>query len=335
MKLISLKCPSCGAKLEVNGDLDEYTCNYCGVTTLLDDEIITVKHVESKFNTEFENVNDYYKNGNYLKAYNLAIDLLEEYPKNKKLRDIFYKCKVELSESLAKEIITKDYDTVPGNYVNKKHEVLNDLEELNNISDGLSNNYVDEALKRLVELEKKYDNEAKDDYEFTSKMGCLIGIIVLSLPVLFIILSTLIAAIEDFSNNMVYTSPKADKELVCKGTIQDANDGRVTFTYDNNGNDIKKVQIYLSEKKASADEAYKEYSSNVDAVKKLNDTLKGVKVNYSFSGTYVISTITFDVHNLNEDSRKFYVEMIESSHEKNINDNKSMLEAEGLQCSIS
>lgn len=38
MQLISLKCPTCNANIEVNSELTQGTCNYCGATFLIDDE---------------------------------------------------------------------------------------------------------------------------------------------------------------------------------------------------------------------------------------------------------------------------------------------------------
>lgn len=32
MKVVKLKCPECNANLEVNSDLENITCNYCGAT---------------------------------------------------------------------------------------------------------------------------------------------------------------------------------------------------------------------------------------------------------------------------------------------------------------
>lgn len=44
MKLIKMVCPSCGAKLDVDGDKKEFVCEYCHTTTLLDDGVIRVEH---------------------------------------------------------------------------------------------------------------------------------------------------------------------------------------------------------------------------------------------------------------------------------------------------
>ena len=39
MKLVPAKCPSCGADIEVNKDLEKTICQYCGTTVLIDDAV--------------------------------------------------------------------------------------------------------------------------------------------------------------------------------------------------------------------------------------------------------------------------------------------------------
>ena len=46
MKTIKLKCSNCGAKLEVNKDLDKINCNYCGEEILIDDAASELRRVE-------------------------------------------------------------------------------------------------------------------------------------------------------------------------------------------------------------------------------------------------------------------------------------------------
>jgi len=38
MKLVTLKCPGCGATLDVNKELETATCNYCGKKIFIEDE---------------------------------------------------------------------------------------------------------------------------------------------------------------------------------------------------------------------------------------------------------------------------------------------------------
>ena len=46
MNLIELKCKNCGAKLEVNKDLDKFVCNFCGTENFIDDEASELRRVE-------------------------------------------------------------------------------------------------------------------------------------------------------------------------------------------------------------------------------------------------------------------------------------------------
>lgn len=56
MQLIKTKCPNCGAELEINAELKQATCNYCGSTFLIDDEVKNL-HIDNAEKTgyEFEN----------------------------------------------------------------------------------------------------------------------------------------------------------------------------------------------------------------------------------------------------------------------------------------
>ena len=46
MKLITLQCPQCHGPLQVNSDLKQATCNYCGHAFLVDDETRYVKFTQ-------------------------------------------------------------------------------------------------------------------------------------------------------------------------------------------------------------------------------------------------------------------------------------------------
>lgn len=48
MKLVSIKCPSCNAPLEVNEELKTCTCNYCGMQIFVDDEINRSKIIDGE-----------------------------------------------------------------------------------------------------------------------------------------------------------------------------------------------------------------------------------------------------------------------------------------------
>ena len=47
MKLISLKCPDCNARINVNPELEKIICNYCGAEIYVDDEASKLDRVEN------------------------------------------------------------------------------------------------------------------------------------------------------------------------------------------------------------------------------------------------------------------------------------------------
>ena len=90
MKLVKLECPNCKAKFDVNEDMKKFTCNFCGTTTLLDDEVTRVKYYSSKLDSIINEIEEYYDNGNYKKCIDIAKKYLDEYPTNAKIKKIKY-----------------------------------------------------------------------------------------------------------------------------------------------------------------------------------------------------------------------------------------------------
>ena len=46
MHIVKLNCPSCGANIEVNSDLENVFCSYCGAKLIIDDEATKILMVE-------------------------------------------------------------------------------------------------------------------------------------------------------------------------------------------------------------------------------------------------------------------------------------------------
>ena len=81
MKLVKLSCTNCGASLEVNEELKNVHCNYCGQNFLIDDNLIKVEVDSSK--NEIENAKTYLNSfKEYNKAYSMFIELSEKYANN-------------------------------------------------------------------------------------------------------------------------------------------------------------------------------------------------------------------------------------------------------------
>ena len=116
-------CPSCGAKLDVNEDLEKYTCNYCGVTTLLDKDEIKHINITSKLTNRINEIKEYYDNGNYKKTYELSSELIKEYPNNKEIMKYYEKSmdKSEYDEAISyvDKVVESDFNHV-GTYSDYK-----------------------------------------------------------------------------------------------------------------------------------------------------------------------------------------------------------------------
>ena len=48
MKLIKMKCPSCGADLELDGEKPQAFCTYCGQKIMIDDEVQRLKLADAE-----------------------------------------------------------------------------------------------------------------------------------------------------------------------------------------------------------------------------------------------------------------------------------------------
>lgn len=77
MKLVQLKCPSCGSELKIRKDSDKAKCEFCGITTIIDDEKIVVEHQ--------------IKNNNLDIMYENAFIYLNKLKKYKEAKKIFLK----------------------------------------------------------------------------------------------------------------------------------------------------------------------------------------------------------------------------------------------------
>ena len=152
MKLLQLKCPTCGAKLEVSDQLKSFTCNYCGQVTMLDDEIIKVEHkiIGNDKNEAFQRVEGFFKLKYYDQALKLSFELTDKYP---------YDAQAWLYLIKA---YTQDFDAQP------------DSEDfLNNLAEYFKNYSVfEQEDTNLKKIKKKYDEYVSKykDMEFWGKV---------------------------------------------------------------------------------------------------------------------------------------------------------------------
>lgn len=109
MKLLSMKCPNCNAKLEYNDDLDKINCNYCGNTIIVDKEEQIVKIKTSKLDNSIDEMIEYYENGNYIKCESIAKELIIEYPSNKKIKEYMKKSAIKIIEPVLEKYKNHEY----------------------------------------------------------------------------------------------------------------------------------------------------------------------------------------------------------------------------------
>ena len=82
MKLISMKCSGCGSALECNPSLKQIQCNYCGMVTMIDDEIIRVEHsLKDDYLEKYQKAYNYLFNfRDYDKAYEFFEQVVVSHP---------------------------------------------------------------------------------------------------------------------------------------------------------------------------------------------------------------------------------------------------------------
>jgi LSD1 subclass zinc finger protein len=85
MKLIRLKCSNCGANLEIKEDAKKIKCQYCNVTTIIDDEVIKIEHkiINDDIDRKLTNASTYlYKLEKYEEAKKTYLELSKLIPDN-------------------------------------------------------------------------------------------------------------------------------------------------------------------------------------------------------------------------------------------------------------
>ena len=156
MKLIKLQCPSCGANLKVNDELKSVTCNYCGATTLLDDETIKIEHhiIDDSKGDLIDTLETLVEDKRYDQAFELGKALSEKYPKEPR---VWLSLLITLTRNF-----TKKFNGVDEYYEDKKDLAmcLNTLKK-----DGFD--AAVQALSEKITFEKAFEYYVK--YEHNEK----------------------------------------------------------------------------------------------------------------------------------------------------------------------
>lgn len=164
MKIIKLICSNCGAKLNVQSDSREYTCEYCNTINILDDEIIRVEHSfnDKKKEEKFKIANTYLeKFENYEEAYEAYERLSEEYPYEPKVWIQLIRAKTRKYQSID-EMDTSDFMLLD-EYMKKYLTLEKNVQQKNKNKkeyEAYKNEYL-EILKKLKEDEQIEQEEMK------------------------------------------------------------------------------------------------------------------------------------------------------------------------------
>lgn len=147
MKLLQLRCPSCGAKLSVSSQLKSFTCNFCRTTTLLDDEIIRVEHFINNVEKDeiYKKVEAYIKLNKFDAAIKLCEEMIEKY---------FYDPQTWLYSI---EVITQNYAENAIVDYTKVAECLKNYEKLEQDKERKKIN-VNKIQKYISNLKEKYSD---------------------------------------------------------------------------------------------------------------------------------------------------------------------------------
>lgn len=158
VKLVSAKCPNCGANIEVNKNDDTTRCSYCNSAIIVEDAIAKYKiEVSGKVevdgitgrNTKLKTVRNHIKVKEYNEAHNLLYEILENDPFD---IDAY----VERIKLRVLELEQKNHDIYSDNYDSSCLYICENLKK---------------DYDRLVQIDdsKSYVKELKEDQEFIDK----------------------------------------------------------------------------------------------------------------------------------------------------------------------
>ena len=173
MKLVSAKCPNCGANIEVDQNSDKTKCEYCESPIIVEDAIekykvelsgeVTVKNLP-QVDALIKNANRAFDSKDYQEAYDKFDRVLDLDPDN--MVSLFKKslCKYYNSNHLENNIsiLKKALDNVIGSGINKEelhNYLMNIFSILKDVENDLDKTYINKVpnISNLRELNIRLD----------------------------------------------------------------------------------------------------------------------------------------------------------------------------------
>ena len=189
MKLMSAKCPNCGAGIEVNQNLEKTICQYCGSTVLVNDAIekykielsgkVEVDGIKSN-TTRLEEAKTHAKVGEYVQAIRVINELLEkdhfnieahcEYLKN--MLNL-YKIKIGDGADRKDRLDNTEYWEAVST-INKAYERLKKIDDKKQAPQFLEGylerlSYCDKIEKDLIKDEQRLNKLKRELYDIEKK----------------------------------------------------------------------------------------------------------------------------------------------------------------------
>ena len=193
MKLTPAKCPSCGANIEVNENLEKTICQYCGTTVLIEEAIEKYKiEISGKVEVEgirsnaqkIENARKHMKIGEYMKAQELLNQVNHDDSFNVEGQSLWIKNAILMNElkvgffgsNYSREDYAKEFRAVK--LILETYERIKKFDDTEEYKEYLKDEldtleYINEEYQKLLEDEeelKTYTNQILNATDFNTMM---------------------------------------------------------------------------------------------------------------------------------------------------------------------
>lgn len=188
MKLMSAKCPNCGAGIEVNQNLEKTICQYCGSTVLVNDAIekykielsgkVEVDGIKSN-TTRLEEAKTHAKVGEYVQAIRVISELLEKDHFNieahcEYLKDMLDLYKIRIGDGAERKDRLDDEEYWNAvNTINKAYERLKKFDDKKQAPQFLER-YL-ERLEYSDKIEKQLVKDEQDLQKYKQELNTIIN----------------------------------------------------------------------------------------------------------------------------------------------------------------
>ena len=167
MKLISMICPSCGAKVEVDEYSKSFTCKYCNVTTIIEKDYLNTNYNDDRIQKAEMYIDQHQ---NYEEAKSIYRSINESDPNDPRALLGLLRCATrDLQEKIYVEIENDSPIWLPGmearvKDIFERYEKVEKKPEALNYARGVYENYMKTNKEEYAALLEKYPKEEVEEY---------------------------------------------------------------------------------------------------------------------------------------------------------------------------